>query len=171
MYQQRPPQTLALLSDGVQGVKDTLYIMRDWVRASRADPTIRDKAANLVFYLPNKDWYGQIYNVWRFVKDNIRYIRDVYGVETLHYPAQVLAQGFGDCDDQAMLICALLQSIGHPCRFKAVGVAGNGDAAGEFSHVYAQTSLGNGWISLETTEDVNIGWEPQGIVSHYEVNI
>jgi transglutaminase-like putative cysteine protease len=153
-----------MLPEGPAGVRDTLYKMREWVRASKVAAPIRDKAVSLVMYTAPKDWYGQVYAVWRFVKDNIKYIRDINDVETLHWPEQVLSQGFGDCDDHSMLIAALLESIGHPTRFVAIGFDPD-----IFSHVYAETLVGNSWIPLETTEDVQIGWSPPGVVARYVV--
>ena len=90
----------------------------------------------------------------------MRYIKDINGVETLADPLQVVRQGQGDCDDKATLIATLLESIGHPTRFVAVGFN-----AGELSHVYVETKLGSRWIALEPTEPVQMGWCVPNVVT------
>jgi hypothetical protein len=54
------------------------------------------------------------------------------------------------------LLAALLESIGHPCRFVAVGYS----RRNEFEHVYVETKIGHTWTALETTMDVPMGWAP-----------
>jgi len=94
------------------------------------------------------------------VRDNVRYVRDVRGVETVHTPVKILEQGQGDCDDKSLILATLLETIGHPTRFVAVG-----PAPGIYSHVFVETKLGNKWIPLETTENVKPGWRPKNTVS------
>lgn len=97
-----------------------------------------------------------------FVRDAIRYVRDIRGVETLHTPERVLKQRAGDCDDKAMLLVALLESIGHTARFRAVGFL-----PGVFSHVLVDVMLGGEWVAAETTEPVELGWSPKA--ARYEM--
>jgi transglutaminase-like putative cysteine protease len=75
-------------------------------------------------------------------------------------PDVTLRDRQGDCDDQAVLIGALLTSIGHPVRFVAVGFR-----PGQFAHVYAETPIGPNWVAVETTENWPVGRAPRG-VSH-----
>jgi transglutaminase-like putative cysteine protease len=162
MYQQRPAQVLASLPEGPDGIRETLKLMRDLVRAQKSAPSIRDKAVNVTFYIPRNAWIAKARSLWSWVKANIKYIPDIRNVETIHWPTQVLSQGFGDCDDQAALLAAMLESIGMPTRFVAVGFT-----PGSFSHVYSEVYIGNDWIPLETTEDEPWGWKPPGIVTAY----
>lgn len=85
--------------------------------------------------------------VHRFVRDFIRYTRDVRGVETLHTAPQILQQRQGDCDDKAVLIASMLESIGHETRFIAVGYGG------KFRHVYPEAKVRGKWVGLEATEN------------------
>lgn len=113
--------------------------------------------------LPQKKWIAEISALHRFVRDQIRYVKDINGVETVHTADAVLRIGSGDCDDKSVLLASLLESIGHPTRFVAVGFQPD-----HYSHVFVQTRIGKNpgkWLSLETTEPVAIGWEPKGIVS------
>ncbi|MGH8743682.1 MAG: transglutaminase-like domain-containing protein [Burkholderiales bacterium] len=148
--------TLFAIPDGVEGVKATLYLMRRLVRQYKIDPNIRHVAASLVQHLPQKDWAGQVERLHAFVRDDIRYLRDIDGIETVQTPDKTLELAYGDCDDKVTLLATLLQSIGHPVRFIAIGTK----TPGEFSHVFLDTLIGRKWVSLETTEPVPMGWEP-----------
>lgn len=150
--------TLSGLPSGPAGVLATLKAMRRLVRQGKKSLPVRSQAANIVQHLPGKDFSGEIRAVHQWVKSNIRYVKDINGVETLTTPEKILELRHGDCDDQAVLVAALLESIGHPTRFVAIGF--NAD---NYKHVYAETLLGNKWLSVETTEPVNVGWQPRGV--------
>lgn len=153
-----PQATLSKIPDGNAGVKDTLILMRQLVRQGKRDIRIRTLAASIVQHLSQKNWIGEIQALQNYVKVNIRYVRDIRGIETIQTPDKTLELGYGDCDDKSTLVASLLESIGHPTRFVACGF--NGD---ELSHVYVETKLGNKWIGVETTEPVEVGWTPKNI--------
>lgn len=152
------PTTLTLNSipSGVAGIKATLSRMRLLTREAKKALPIRMKAVELVSQLPQKDFYGEIRVIHAFVRDRIRYVKDVNGVELLHTPEKLLEIGQGDCDDKSMLVAALLESIGHQTRFVAIS-----NAPSKYCHVYVETKHGNKWLSVETTENVNVGWQPK----------
>jgi hypothetical protein len=145
---------------GKEGVITTLKFMRRLVIDYKAALPIRVQAANLVKPCKQKDWSCEVKNLHAFVRDKIRFVRDVRDIETLYTPDKTLERKEGDCDDKAVLLAAMLESIGHPSRFVAVGFAPE-----EYEHVFVETKIGPRWIPLETTEPVNVGWIPQGIVS------
>lgn len=128
------------------------------VKQARTDPIIRQTAADLVAYCTPGDYRAEVDACFIFVRDNIRYLQDPNGEERLEYPAQLLITRQGDCDDKATLLAALLESIGHPCRFVAVGYC----QPGEFEHVYVETRIGprDNWVACETTLNVDLGWAP-----------
>lgn len=132
--------------------------MRDIVRAAVRDPrmVVRNKAIQITQGCGSKDWRCEIEAIHGWVDSNIRFIRDINGVETLQTPARTIELGAGDCDDQCILISSLLEAAGHPTRFVAVGFF-----PGQFSHVFVETRLGDRWIPLETTvPGAYIGWYP-----------
>ena len=147
------------IPSGAAGVRVTLRLMRDLVRQYRTDVNLRHTAASLVQHLPQKDWAGQVRTLHEFVRDGIRYIRDVNGVETVQTPDVTLRVKYGDCDDKATLLATMLESIGHPARFVAVGFK----EPERYSHVFVETPIGEKWRTLETTVDVPAGWTPRGI--------
>ena len=156
------PTTTRLMAipDGSRGTLETLKMMRAQVRIGKISLPIRELALSLVGHLPQKDYVNQVKIIHAFVRDKIRYIKDITGVETLHSAVKVLEYGQGDCDDKAILVCALLESIGHPTRLVAVGFK-----IAQYSHVYAETKIGTKWVAIECTEPVSIGWSPSGVVA------
>ena len=128
------------------------------VNDSKRRPVVREFARRLVQHLPGKDRIAEIKAAFYFVRDEVRYIRDIRGVETLHTPEKILQTMAGDCDDKALLIAALLESIGFQCRFIGVGFT-----AGHISHVFTQVMNNGKWINLETTEAWPMGSSPPGI--------
>jgi transglutaminase-like putative cysteine protease len=155
-----PVVTLQAISDGPKGVNQTLRVMRQFTRAGKRHYPLRVLALSLVKHNGHKDWFGEVRDIHAYVRDTIRYVRDIVDIETLATPQNTLEIGQGDCDDKSVLLASMLESIGHPTRFVAVGFT-----PGNYSHVLVETKIGNKWIALETTEPVNMGWFPPGVVS------
>lgn len=160
----QPRSNLQQIPDGPEGIYITLRAMRNFVRKNKKNPVFRELSISLTNNLGQKDWSGEIKAIHHFVKNNIRYVRDVTDVETVCGPLYTLDKGAGDCDDKSVLAATLLESIGHPTRFVAIGFSHN-----VYNHVYIETKIGNQWISVETTEPVEIGWKPKGVVSRMEI--
>ncbi len=162
-----PPSLLMSLPDGVAGVRATLKIMSALVKSGKKSPSVRAKALALTQGLSQKNKLGEIRALWAFVKNNIRYVGDIKNVETVHTPEQILRQESGDCDDKALLLASLLESIGHPSAFWAIGTK----EPGKYSHVMALTRIGaSRWMPLETTENVPFLWMPpivRASMTHY----
>lgn len=118
------------------------------------------KARTLVQGLGQKDYVGEAATIHAWVRDNVRYVRDPRGVESVTAPVQMLQIMSGDCDDKSTLCAALLEAIGHPTRFIAVGSLPN-----HFSHVFPQTKIGQKWVTLECTEPWPMGRVSKNIVS------
>jgi hypothetical protein len=155
MTRQQPTFTLGLISDGPRGIWETLKIMSSFVRAGKKTSAVRTMAQTITQSLPQKDYSGEVRLIHAYVRDRIRYVGDITDVETIQTPEITLQLLSGDCDDKAILLCALLESINHPTRFKAIGFEPN-----VYEHVYVETLIGTNWIPLETTEEVEVGWEP-----------
>lgn len=144
------------LPDGPEGTRATLEIMRRLVRQWRLNPELRKLAENIVAGVPEKDFHGEANALFLFVRDKIRYVQDATDAEILKAPDVLIETGQGDCDDKSVLLAALLESLGHPARFVAIGMDGPED----FTHVYVETKIGSDWISLDPTEPVDMGWSP-----------
>lgn len=163
-----PPRRTFLgeLPAGEPGTSATLKLMRRLVIQYKHAPQIRELALDLISQLRPKDWGGEIKAVFEFVRDQIRYSRDIRGMETLQIPPVTLDLSAGDCDDKSTLLAALLESIGHPTRFVAVGYT----APGAYSHVYVETKLGPRWVALDPTMPVAVGWSPRPPVARLVVH-
>ena len=151
------------IPNGRAGVQATVQAMRQLVDQAKVDPAIRQAAQSVVFLQPEKDYLAEAEALFNFVRDSIRYTRDVHGVETLQTPQITLATRMGDCDDQSTLLAAMLESVGIPTRFVVAGYNGH-----DFEHVYLQAWCGD-WIGMDATEPHQMGWEPpQPTVIGYE---
>jgi transglutaminase-like putative cysteine protease len=153
------PSTAQLLpvAGGIPGVKQTLKLMVALVRQYKTDLNVRTLAVQIAKTCEPKDKSCIITALQHYVRDDVHYVNDIDGVETIQTPVQTLKIGAGDCDDKATLLCALAAAVGFPTRFCAIGVRG-----GNFSHVMAQAFLGNAWINLETIiPDAEPGWFPE----------
>jgi len=152
-----PPTKAALVNtpDGEAGTKAALQTMARYAGSYKTDWRIRALALELVKDLPAKDYLGEVTLVHRFVRDRVRYVRDIRDVETVATPLETLRVMQGDCDDKATLLACLLESIGVECRFCAVA-----QTPGAWLHVLTQANIGGKWLSLEATEPVSVGWHP-----------
>ena len=159
------------IPSGVAGVKSTLQLMGGAVRRflkpknqerTNALLAVRMLAQNLVLNCQEKDYWGEAEALQQFVRDAIRYTRDMRTSELLQTPDKTLEFGSGDCDDKAMLYCALAECIGFDTRFCAIAVDED-----NFSHVCAQVLIPRcGWVNAETIPidergtKVPLGWFP-----------
>src|SRR5260221_3118787 len=160
---------------GAPGTRATLKMMSRLVRDYRTHGSIRSTAQDLVEGLPSKAFRDEVRALFNFVRDDVRYLGDVNEVETLQAPDVTLASRQGDCDDKATLLASLLQSIGLPTQFVAVGMS----EPGVFEHVYVRTLVGREWIALDASTEGGecaprftgdpcpgeMGWEPPDAVS------
>jgi transglutaminase-like putative cysteine protease len=129
-------------------------------------PEVRGTALTLIAGLRPKDWRGEVKAIFEYVRDQIRYVRDIRGLETLQTPPVTMDLSAGDCDDKSILLAALLESIGHPTRYVAVGYT----VPGSYSHVYVETRLGTGWLPLDATVQQPLGWSPRPPVARLVVH-
>lgn len=157
--------SLKAIDSGPSGIWQTLKLMKQVTREGKKSLPVRMKALRLVEHLQQKNYLGEIKAIHAFVRDYIRYVGDINGVETIHTPEKLLEIGQGDCDDKCVLVASLLESIGHPTRFVAVGFR-----PGEYSHVYVETKYGNEWLGVECTEPVPLGWQPKNVAARMVMN-
>lgn len=151
--------TLSLIPEGVAGIRETLKAMTAIVRSYKKSMPVRNMAITLIAGCQQKDWACEVKSVHAFVRDRVRYVNDITDVETVQTPDITLQNRAGDCDDKSTLLAALLESIGHPTRFVAIGFEPT-----IYSHVYVETRIGDNWIPLETTEPVEAGWSPDPLL-------
>lgn len=161
---QRRLSFLGSLPPDSAGTNTTLRLMSGLVKKFKRDPLMRDTAISLIAGLRPRDWSGQTKRLYEYVRDQITYVRDVRGVETLQTPPVTMELEAGDCDDKSVLLATLLESIGHPTRFVATGY----QQPDTFSHVYVESLVGARWIPLDATMPRPFGWTPRTPVARME---
>jgi hypothetical protein len=148
------------IPEGVAGIKETLRCMGKLIQQGKRSMAVRDTALNLIKNLPPKAYRKEVEALHAFVRDQMRYCQDTTDIEVVQTADASLRIMQGDCDDKAVLLCSLLEAIGHKTRLVAVGFE-----PGVYEHVLLDTLIGQYWESCETTEDVSVGWEPEsGII-------
>lgn len=121
--------------------------MRSLIDAGKVQPDVINAAHSIVALTPEQVPPIEIRRIFDWTRSTVRYRRDVHGIETLATPSLTLRRRAGDCDDQTVLLCALLESIGHPTRLV---LAAYGSEA--FEHVYCQVWDGSTWVDCEPIE-------------------
>lgn len=129
---------------GARGNFQTLRLMRQMIDAAKTDPRVMQAAHGIIAFQREHDELGECCALYTWVRDHVRYVRDVNGVETLCAPAMTLQRMIGDCDDQTMLLCALFEASGYPSRIVMAGYTGR-----DFSHVYCQVYAGGQWVDCD----------------------
>jgi transglutaminase-like putative cysteine protease len=141
--------TMLELGEG-PGVIDRLVAeLQRFKRDPRELAYVRGVALDIVTNLAPNDDLGEVRAVWQYVRDQVRYVRDVASVDTLQTPRATLSVLQGDCDDKAVLLASLLETIGYATRFVvSATVPGR-----SYNHVYVEAfvpKLGR-WIPLESS--------------------
>lgn len=124
------------LSQGERGVDETVSAMMEMAKGEYGarSPKIRALAINIVNRAGcgDKDYWGMIKAIHNWVRDQIRYVKDPVGQETLSYPEETAFNSkAGDCDDKTILEIAVLGSVGIRAWPVVIGVR-----PGHYSHVY-----------------------------------
>ena len=121
-----------------------------------------------------RDFKGQAAALLRWVQDpkNVYYVNEPS--ERLQDPIFTIKQGWGDCDDQVLLLCALFESIRLPWRLVIAGkckgkkvrfIEGGRYPLGcTWFHIYCMVGtpafVPKKWYFCETTIDkVPLGWD------------
>jgi len=113
------------------------------------DPTIKYVADRIAAISCDGSKVCQVKAIYYFVRDNFDYVSDPNAFEYVKSAKQSLVSGGGDCDDSAVLISSLLESIGVKTKFVFIP-----------RHVYIQAYLPdavkrykveNDWVNLDAT--------------------
>ena len=152
---------LGRIPGGYAGTRTTVgYIVR-LIKQGAKDFCVRQRAIDILFQhaVPPKDYLREIEVLFEWVKNNIRYTRDIYRVELLHSARRMLELRAGDCDDLTILLGAMLKAIGHPVRLALVGF--NPKRKKSFTHIYLEAFHKGRWIPLDPTVERPMGWAPR----------
>lgn len=139
------------LSDGDQGTVETIAQIRKLVHQGMTDQAINRAAIGIVRAagIQQFDFAGETRALFEWVKNNIRFTRDIAGIETLRTAREILTIRAGDCDDIVLLLASLLSTVGHNVRL--VTISSDPTAPRTFSHIYLEAEMQDGsWIALDS---------------------
>ena len=149
---------------GWPGTQKTVEHVQALIRAGAKDFYVRQKAIDILLEkrVKPKDYLGEIQALFEWVQQQIRYTKDTFQVEVLHSAKRMLELRAGDCDDMAILLGAMLESIGHPVRLVLSGP--DPLKPDLFSHIYLEVFHKGRWIPLDATMPYPMGWAPSTMV-------
>ena len=145
------------------GYQHTLDEMRRLVDTGRRSPSVVARARDLTRQVPDRNTAQEVRAIHAFVRDNVRYTNDPWGVETLTDPTDMLREvdlagrASEDCDAHVVLEASLLEAIGTPTRFNVASM--DATRPGDPSHVWLEARVGGEWVPLDPiVKDKPAGW-------------
>jgi transglutaminase-like putative cysteine protease len=158
-----PPIRVVRVPKGNAGTLATARLIAQMIRDGARDFYVRQKAIQIFreFGVPPKDRWGEVCALFHWVRDHIRYTRDIFRVELLHTPRRMLELQAGDCDDMTILLGAMLVATGHPVRLALVGFRPN--RPHRYTHIYPEVKAQGRWIALDATMNRPLGWMPPAL--------
>jgi hypothetical protein len=165
-----PPQTVSKqIPNNDQGNFQTVKEMITDAHRCMRLPLVRSLALKIIEQagIQSHDFLEECRALAEFVQKYVRYVRDPTGIEQLHSPLYMIDKikagvAQGDCDDQALLLAALLLSVGAQPFFAIVRYR---STTGPFNHIYTVVYEKN-WgqpkerLVLDTIlKDKDIGFE------------
>lgn len=145
-------------------ILDTVRLIYNIIEEQKASPKIRGLALRLIKNCPENNQLAEIKALFYYVRDNIRFVRDTYNLETLQYPENTIKWKGGDCDCKVILLGSLLSSIGNRIRFSIYKI----NNPIEFDHINLQVYLRKKgrWLTLDPTKQVKpFGWKPKKFIN------
>lgn len=158
------------------GMAERLAFMREFVQDTARDPAISTKATQILdaARVPVKSHRAQWAALLKWVQKNVRYVNE--RDEKLQSPQYTLTERYGDCDDMAIVLAGLGDSLRLPWRFVISGkrkgsgervrwVEGEGKCPPNVSWHHIYLCVGwppfrpELWEFAEPTLQVPIGWD------------
>lgn len=117
-----------------------------------------------------------IFIIFNFVYNKARFLRDIYGIETLKSPKHIINElkqkgNFtGDCDDISMLLAGLLKVSGYKVRFVITSTIHF--PTKDFNHIYVEVydDRKNVWYPLDATLKEPLRVKPYKRIMRFEIN-
>jgi len=102
----------------------------------KALPKAVTQVQNLSRHFQAASRYETAKNIWLFLKNNIRYVRDADEYQKIKLPSRLLSEGTGDCKSLSLFTAAILKSLDMPAAFRYASYSPGNDIP---SHVYTTT--------------------------------
>lgn len=165
------PELLAthMRTANVKTLDERVRYIQGRVLKGETDPQIYTLARQIVSRRCGDDWciqekdnVGEARAIFNYMRKNVRYTSDSLNIDTFQNPILTTRLHTGDCDDFAATTCALLLSIGIPCRLKVIQTTDSNQP----NHIYAQGGFPRAaptkWLSMDSSVKVPFGWEVPG---------
>jgi len=153
---------------GDAGVKDRADLLGGLIKKYGQDPAMHMLAASILnrpcaggHCTPEKRWDLEVAELFGYVRQNVRYMRDPARIDAFHSPWRTLQMRGGDCDDGAAVLGALLEAAGYQTGLRIIQTT---DSPGP-NHVYNLVKIpppGEGWAALDVSMDRPAGWQAPG---------
>jgi predicted transglutaminase-like cysteine proteinase len=124
----------------------TLRSMRELAQRGKKDLEVRALVEQLNADVAEGDYASELLAIYYWVTQNVRYMRDIDGVEFLKTPRKLLETRSGDCDDIATLLAAMFMAAGNPVQF---AVASFKPGKPVFSHVFVEVLTPHGPVIFD----------------------
>lgn len=169
-YEDRP---MTVETHKVRTINQRLGYIIKMIQKGRDNPEVRRRTVQILsrkcgkkWCVPEKNWRAEVVAVFDSVRENIRYTRDTYNKDLFQHPLRTFEFGGGDCDDYAIVLASMLQSVGYPVKLRVIQTVDSTD----WNHIYVLVGLPpqgpKQWVSLDASVDKPAGWQaPRDIVA------
>jgi len=159
-------------------IDDRISWLDSEINEGKRSPRVRQIASDILtvkrddgeWEIAERDWTAEIEGAFKYVRENVRYTRDIHGVELFQKADRTLDLGLGDCDDIAILLGSILGNIGYPMLIRVISTSGP-----TFHHVYLLAGIPphdpKKFITLDASQDEGPGWEVSGIVKSQDYEV
>lgn len=175
-----PKSSMRMYSLSSGDLDDRISWLDAEINAGKRSARIRQIASEILtgkdasgnWTVPERDWNAEIAAAFGYVRDKIRYTRDIHDVELFQKPERTLDLGIGDCDDLTILLGSILGNIGYPLRARVISTG-----AADYHHVYLMAGVPphqeppDEWIALDASRAEGPGWEVEGITKKLDYEI
>lgn len=169
-YEDRP---MTVSTHKVRTINQRLGYIIQMIQKGRDNPEVRRRTVQILsqkcgkkWCTPEKNWNAEAVQIFDSVRENIRYTRDTYNKDLFQHPLRTFEFGGGDCDDYAIVLASMLQSVGYPVKLRVIQTVDSHD----WNHIYTLVGLPpqspKKWMSLDASVDKPAGWQaPRAIVA------
>ena len=131
--------------------RKTAWVMARLIRFARdgaTDPVIMERSREIVYGVDHRDHREQVRRLFLWFRAHASYTYDPFNMELIKTPRAILAEidaGRGDDCDSAVLLAAMLLSIGIQARFLTWGPS----ETGPFKHVAVKAYVQGEWALVD----------------------
>lgn len=143
----------SFIRDGIEGNYDVVYAMVRTVRNTVDNDKGFERFSKGLIINAKADGYSPRETVLRIIFDyvkNLKYVADIAGrVENIKTARSTLSDGYGDCDDQAVLVASIVGCLGF--EKTSIAMARYDKNSTSFDHVYCVVYDNDKRYVLDTT--------------------